>query len=176
MSNERERPLESVPQFEEHFLEPKTYVSRWSVTKTFGHDLGISAAFRQWRAKSHCHFVHGYALAIELTFSGYSLDDRNWVIDFGSFSDLKKNILNFFDHKTIVAEDDPQLRFFQEGERLGVIDLVVLPRVGCEYFAQFIYEMTVSWLEKTQRPEIKLDYVKVSEHGSNSATYTRSYV
>ena len=31
-------------------------------SKTYGHEIGLSAAFRQWRAQSHCRLIHGYAL------------------------------------------------------------------------------------------------------------------
>ena len=34
-------------------------------TKTYGHDLGLSAAFRQWRAESHCRLIHGLHEVIE---------------------------------------------------------------------------------------------------------------
>jgi 6-pyruvoyltetrahydropterin/6-carboxytetrahydropterin synthase len=37
-------------------------------TKTYGDDLGLSVAFRQWRADSHCRYLHGYAIGVRLTF------------------------------------------------------------------------------------------------------------
>ena len=40
----------------------------WQVTKTYGHDLGLSCCFRQWGASSHCRFLHGYALSFSFTF------------------------------------------------------------------------------------------------------------
>ena len=59
---------------------------RYQSTKTFGHDLGISCAFRQWRAThSHCSKIHGYALSVTMVFEANTLDDRNWVMDFGGF-------------------------------------------------------------------------------------------
>lgn len=45
-------------------------------TKTYGHEIGLSAAFRQWRAESHCRFVHGYALAVKFVFEAGELDAR----------------------------------------------------------------------------------------------------
>ncbi len=58
-------------------------------TKTWGHNMGLSAAFRQWRADSHCRLIHGYSLAITLKFAAGDLDARNWVVDFGSLKTLK---------------------------------------------------------------------------------------
>lgn len=37
-------------------------------TKTFGNDRGLSCAFRQWRATSHCNQVHGYSLGFRFIF------------------------------------------------------------------------------------------------------------
>ena len=40
---------------------------------------GFSCCFRQWRAtKTHCRFLHGYAVSFKVTFEG-ELDHRNWV-------------------------------------------------------------------------------------------------
>ena len=37
-------------------------------TKTYGHNIGLSAVFRQPNADhSHCHFLHGYSLAFKFT-------------------------------------------------------------------------------------------------------------
>ena len=58
-------------------------MAKFKSTKTYGHDLGFSAAFRQWRADSHCKYIHGYALAFRFEFEADELDVRNWVVDFG---------------------------------------------------------------------------------------------
>lgn len=163
-------------------MRPVVYQPQYFVTKTFGHDLGLSAAFRQWRADSHCHFVHGYALAIELTFVANSLDSRNWVIDFGAFSEVRTLLKNMFDHKLLVAEDDPQLSYLIEGGNRGVFDVEIVRNVGCECFAELVYTKVETWLssyeKKQQHPlqgAVRLDSVKVSEHGANSASYRRQY-
>ena len=53
--------------------------------KKYGHERGLSAAFRQWRADSHCKFLHGYSLEFEFEFGADELDEKNWVVDFGHF-------------------------------------------------------------------------------------------
>ena len=143
-------------------------------TKTFGHDLGISCAFRQWKAESHCRFIHGYALAFEFCFAAEELDVRNWVVDFGGLKGLKAILEDTFDHKLVVAEDDPQLNYFKQGEELGVLDLVIVPAGGCEKFAQMVYEVTEQWLlDAGFAPRCRLVSVQVKEHGANSAIYTK---
>jgi 6-pyruvoyltetrahydropterin/6-carboxytetrahydropterin synthase len=142
-------------------------------TKTFDHSLGLSAAFRQWRADSHCRFLHGYALRIRIEFEAFSLDARNWVVDFGSMKSLRAMLEAQFDHKTVVAEDDPQLAWFREAEQRGLCQLVVVPSVGCERFAEMVYGAAEVWLEANgYAPRCRVALVEVSEHGGNSAIYT----
>jgi 6-pyruvoyltetrahydropterin/6-carboxytetrahydropterin synthase len=142
------------------------------VTKRFGHELGLSCAFRQWRATdSHCSKLHGYALSITLTFEAEKLDARNWVMDFGNFKYIRKCIEEVFDHKTLIAADDPKLPWFQMSADLGVLDLVVLPNVGCEMFAQHVYGLVKAWMSLENKDRVHLVSVTVAEHGANSATY-----
>src|ERR1700674_695653 len=96
-------------------------------TKCWGHERGLSCAFRQWRASSHCSKIHGYSLAIKLVFECDELDDRNWCVDFGNLGELKSNYEELFDHKTLVAEDDPELAWFKEAHTKGILDLVIVP-------------------------------------------------
>jgi 6-pyruvoyltetrahydropterin/6-carboxytetrahydropterin synthase len=143
----------------------------YQATKIYGHELGLSCAFRQWRAKSHCRHLHGYPLAFKLVFESDALDDNGWVLDFGGLKTFKQWLESKFDHKTIVAEDDPNLEFFQEGHDIGVFDLVVLSAVGCEKVAKHVYDNAAMWLLENKYASVRLAAVTVSEHGGNSATY-----
>lgn len=140
-------------------------------TKTYGHDLGLSCAFRQWRARSHCRFVHGYALAFSLAFEAAELDRNGWVIDFGALKPVREFLCNTFDHKLVVAADDPELEGFHIVAEAGAIDLVILPSVGCESFASYVACWVESWLRVTAHaPRVRLVSVECREHGANSAT------
>ena len=135
-------------------------------TKTYGHEVGLSCCFRQWRAThSHCRFLHGYALSVKLTFESETLDERNWVQDFGGLKDVKNWLKETFDHKTVIAEDDPEVKTFAILQSKGLIDCVIIPNVGCEAFAKYIFDH-VSF----DIPNLKS--VEVREHGANSAIYT----
>lgn len=145
---------------------------KYRSTKTYGHELGFSSTFRQWRASSHCNQLHGYALSFKFVFEADELDERNWVVDFGGLKPLKKKLERFFDHKTIVAKDDPKLGAFQALEGMGVADLVIMDGVGCELFAKKAYELaedTLRDLELDSR--IKVVSAECAEHGANSAVY-----
>ena len=141
-------------------------------TKTYDHNEGLSCAFRQWRAKdSHCRWIHGYALAVKFTFGCKELDDRNWVQDFGGLKEIKQWLKHTFDHTLCIAEDDPELETFKGLEDLDLIDLRIMPAVGCEKFAEYIYNHVSKIVDEDRK---WLESVEVREHGANSAIYKRS--
>jgi len=142
------------------------------VTKTYGHDVGLSACFRQHRAESHCRFLHGYALAVEITFCAEELDTRNWVVDFGGLDSLKLGLRRMFDHTTLVAEDDPKKAEILALGLSGLADVIEVSATGCEAFARMIYDFAGTWLQENgHAPRCCVYSVKVSEHGANSAMY-----
>jgi 6-pyruvoyltetrahydropterin/6-carboxytetrahydropterin synthase len=141
-------------------------------TKRYGHEVGLSAVFRQWKAESHCHFLHGYALSFKFIFQASSLDHRNWVVDFGGLKTLKAKLEALFDHKTLMSQDDPHLDYFKQGDSLGVLDLVIVEKIGCEAFALLGYQLAVETLkEQSLQDRVNCIEVEVAEHGSNSAIY-----
>ena len=142
---------------------------KYRVTKTYGHDKGVSCAFRQWRAESHCKFIHGYSLSFAITFEAEEgdLTDEGWVIDFGDLNWLEDKLRFWFDHTTILASDDPLLDFFK-AQNSRSLRLRELNKVGCEAFARHVYLLVfIKYYSKRQ------NVVKVtcSEHSGNSATY-----
>lgn len=145
-----------------------TYIS----TKTYGHEIGLSCAFRQWRADSHCKYLHGYALSIKLMFAAHELDSRNWVVDFGSLKGFRQLLENTFDHKTLVARDDPEIETFRTLYDLDIIQMVEVEATGCEAFAEMIYRAAEVWLKDAgYSPRVEMVSVEVREHGANSAIY-----
>jgi 6-pyruvoyltetrahydropterin/6-carboxytetrahydropterin synthase len=141
---------------------------KYRVIKTYGNETGLSCAFRQWKATSHCSQIHGYALGFEVTFEASELDKRNWVIDFGDLGKLKDFLKETFDHTTVVAEDDPMLNTFTELSNTGLLDLRVMLNVGCEMFAEEVYNFCALHFND-ERVQIKS--VRCFEHGANSAVF-----
>lgn len=143
-------------------------------TKKFGHELGLSCAFRQWRAKSHCHLIHGYALSFKLVFEANTLDDNNWVVDFGSFKPLKAKLEQMFDHTLLVAKDDPKKDVILALQEHGLANVIEVDATGCEAMSKMVFDMTKDWLKEIgQDSRVSLVSVEVAEHGSNSALYTK---
>lgn len=140
----------------------------YRVTKTFPHSMGLSVAFRQWKAKSHCNKIHGYALKVAITLEeGSYLTEEGWVYDFGNFSWLEDYLREQFDHKLLVARDDPQLPAFLDlRDKYQVAEVVVVDDVGMEAFAKMIYQ-TAKF--SAQHP---IKSVEVWEHEGNGVYYS----
>ena len=138
-------------------------------TKTYGHERGLSCCFRQWRADRHCNMMHGYALAFSFKFEASTLDHNNWVVDFGGLKWLKAWLENQFDHTTLVAQDDPEMETFRMLHDKKLIDMRVIPGVGCEKTAEYVFDHVASQIDSLYAGRVKLISVEVREHPGNSA-------
>jgi 6-pyruvoyltetrahydropterin/6-carboxytetrahydropterin synthase len=148
---------------------------RYRSTKTYGHELGLSACYRQWRAESHCRFLHGYPLSFRFEFGAWELNEKGWVVDFGALGPLKEKLVETFDHKLLVAGDDPWLRELTKlhSKPLQIADVLVLPfGVGCERFAKLAFGFAQDVILRLEEPgRVKVICCECREHGSNSAIY-----
>ena len=143
-------------------------------TKYYDHNEGLSCCFRQWRAThSHCQLIHGYALAFKFVFATFELDERNWCFDFGGLKPVKAWLKDLFDHTMLVAQDDPELARFEALHRDGLVNLRVLPAVGCEATAKHVFGHVAAFIHEETKGRVWLESVEVKEHGGNSAIYAR---
>ena len=177
-------------------------MAKYLSTKTYGNDRGLSCCFRQWRSThSHCSLLHGYSIGIKLIFESETLDDRNWVMDFGGLKAFKEWSEYTFDHTLVIAQDDPHRAMFEKMAELGlqdqggVCDVRIVEGVGCEKFAELAYNTMENILRAFQAgnswflvaqdgntvkefkcrypvgQDVKLRSVEVFEHNANSAVY-----
>jgi 6-pyruvoyltetrahydropterin/6-carboxytetrahydropterin synthase len=147
------------------------FMGMFSVNKTYT-DL-VSVCFRQWQTDGHCQRLHGYSLSICIDFEAKTLDQRNWVLGFGSLSVLKQYLLDTFDHACVVSYDDPELSLFKTLDDKGVIRLVCVDNVSCEAFAKLIYDYVVkSFIPGCEAAnDVRCKRVTVSENSENSASF-----
>jgi 6-pyruvoyltetrahydropterin/6-carboxytetrahydropterin synthase len=144
--------------------------------------------------------LHGYSIGIRIVFESATLDDRNWVMDFGGLKAFKEWADYMFDHTLIIAKDDPHLPMFLKMAELGlqdqggVCDLRLVEAVGCEKFAELAYRVMAHILHCFQTGEpyrlmkgdgciesfeprypvgqgVRLRSAEVFEHDGNSAIY-----
>jgi 6-pyruvoyltetrahydropterin/6-carboxytetrahydropterin synthase len=114
--------------------------TRYKYTSTKEYVDQFPVAYRQWRADSHCNIIHGYAFSMKFYFGTNDLDVRNWAADYGGLSELKDFLKDLFDHRLLVADDDPHLDLYEEMEKRGIAKLTRLPRLGCESLADMLYK------------------------------------
>ena len=146
-------------------------------TKTYGHNIGLSAVFRQPRAEhSHCHLLHGYSLQFKFVFGCKDLDDKNWAVDFGGLKELKGWLEDTFDHKTVIDSEDPHMEDFYDLEKKGLAEIVVLDGVGAEKFAEHAWRYADELIRKASGDRCWCESCECAEHGSNSAIYTPWHV
>jgi 6-pyruvoyltetrahydropterin/6-carboxytetrahydropterin synthase len=152
-------------------------MSKFQSTKLFD---GFSCVFRQWKAEgTHCRFLHGYGVSFRVWFEG-ELDERNWVWDFGGMKRAKGTIDGknpkewmdyMFDHTTIIAEDDPGLGGFKTMDDLGIIQLRIIPAVGAEQFAKYIFEKLNAFVQEETSGRVSVVRIEFMEHNKNTAIY-----
>lgn len=134
-------------------------------------ELG-SCAFRQPNATSHCKFIHGYRLTAKFWFEADSLDENNWVVDFGSLKELKKTLQNQFDHTTCISRTDPKLDTFKSLSEAGVCDLRIMDGVGIEKFAEWCFDVADNFAGVLTNMRCRCTQVEVFEHENNSAIFS----
>jgi 6-pyruvoyltetrahydropterin/6-carboxytetrahydropterin synthase len=152
-------------------------MDRFQSTKVFD---GFSTVFRQWKAdETHCRFLHGYGVSFKIWFEG-NLDHRNWVWDFGGMKRAKGTIDGMspkawmdymFDHTFIVADDDPFKESFLKMNEAGVAQVRIVPAVGAEQFAKFVYDKVNTFIFPETEGRVKVTKVEFREHAKNSAIY-----
>ena len=143
---------------------------KYQSTKTFGNDRGLSCAFRQPNAThSHCSLIHGYSLGFKFVFEADTLDDKNWVYDFGNTKWMKAFLEENFDHTIAVDKQDPNLDDFKALEKIGIAKIVEMDGVGCEKFAEHVFRYVAQKVAIESMYRVRLVSVEAFEHGANSA-------
>jgi 6-pyruvoyltetrahydropterin/6-carboxytetrahydropterin synthase len=145
-------------------MNPKNFKS----TKRF---TGFPCTHRQWRAESHCRFVHGYSRQFYFEFAANELTPEGWVVDFGGLKELKMWLEHMFDHTFLIAQDDPHLEDFKKLDAQGVVQLRVMPNPGMEGTALYVYQEATKILKSISGDRAWITLVEVSENEKNSAIY-----
>lgn len=143
--------------------------SLFTSTKRF---IGFPCTHRQWRAESHCKYIHGYSREFYFEFQCRELTKEGWVVDFGGLKEVRTWLEYMFDHTFLASDDDPHLSLFKEMDANSIIQLRVLPNVGMEGTAHYVYEIINEMIKKRTNERAWVKLVKVSENDNNSAIYS----
>jgi 6-pyruvoyltetrahydropterin/6-carboxytetrahydropterin synthase len=144
--------------------DPKLFIS----TKKF---TGFPCTHRQWRAESHCRFVHGYSREFYFEFACLERTTEGWVVDFGGLKEIKTWLEHHFDHTFLAASDDPELETWKRLDADGVIMLRVLPNPSMEGTAEYVYQQMNLIVQKLTNKRAWITLVEVRENEKNSAKY-----
>ena len=147
-------------------------MGKYLSTKHYGHNIGLSAVFRQPNADhSHCHLLHGYSLAFTFTFGCTELDNKNWAVDFGGLKPLKAWLEDHFDHKVAVDANDPEMETMLMLQNLGLAEIRVFDGVGAEKFAEHAWRFADTLIREATDNRCFCVRAECAEHGANSAIY-----
>jgi len=167
-------------------------------TKNYGNEQGFSCIFRQWKSDhSRCSLLHGYSIGVKLIFESPTLDEKNWVFDFGGLKAFKSWLTYTFDHTMLIAKDDPRLEHLMLMAENGLADVRIVEGVGCEKFAELAFNTMNDILTRFKKGsvwtlhdihgepiqsysprypinnDVRLKSVEVYEHSANSAIFER---
>jgi 6-pyruvoyltetrahydropterin/6-carboxytetrahydropterin synthase len=145
-------------------MEAKHFTS----TKKF---TGFPCTHRQWRAESHCRFVHGYSREFYFEFACNERTVEGWVVDFGGLKEVKEMLEYNFDHTFLASQDDPELSTWKELDKKGIIQLRILPNPSMEGTAEWLYQTVNKMVKEKTKNRAWVTLVEVRENEKNSAIF-----
>jgi len=136
----------------------------------------ISTGHRQWRDEGHCKWVHGYGRYVKFTFACNALDDKMWCMDFGDLKWVKKWLEDQWDHRLLLASDDPLLPEFRKLHDLGALNMNVMNVAeghgpGIEASCKFVFDNINPEILRITDNRVWIHKVEIFEHEFNSAIY-----
>lgn len=145
-------------------------------TKRFG---PISTGHRQWRDDGHCAWLHGYGRTVKVIFGGSHLDEKMWMVDFGELRGLKQWLESEWDHRLLIASDDPELETFKDLHARNIISLNIMDVTkgygpGIEASCKYVYDKFDAEVRSLTQGRCWVESVEIWEHENNSAIYTRN--
>ncbi len=143
---------------EEHFVSTKRFV-------------GFPCTHRQWKADSHCKFVHGYSREFYFEFACSKFTPEGWVVDFGGLKKVKAWLDHMFDHTFLASEDDPYMDKFVQMDKDGIIQLRVFDNIGMEGTARYVFHEINKMIKEDTKDRAWLQRIEVRENEKNSAIY-----
>lgn len=146
----------------------------------------IPFAHRQHNHTGHCRLIHGHNWAFIFTFIAEKLDANEFVVDFGELRWLRDWLMEKFDHKLVLNEDDPALGYIAaalmpKGAYSETFDtpllkppfaqITTVPNASSEGLAKYLFRFVDAFIYKQTTGRVKLQSVQVCEDSRNSATF-----
>lgn len=146
-------------------------MSFFTCTKRFPE---ICVSHRNWNSGTHCSRIHGYARTVEITIQAQELDAAQWVVDLGDLKFIRELLVEAWDHRLLVASDDPLLDDFRELEKKGALSVNVMNidkgwGPGLEGSCQFIFDQVQPVLSEKTKGRCRVSKVEIWEKSDNRA-------
>jgi len=134
----------------------------------------ICTAHRHWRADTHCSRIHGYARTVEITLEAEDLH-QGWVIDLGDLKFIRTFLTEAWDHRLLVADDDPLLEDMKALEARGALSLNIMnTKLGhgpaLEGSCVFIKDHVGPEIHRLTGGRVRLSKVEIWEKTDNRAS------
>jgi 6-pyruvoyltetrahydropterin/6-carboxytetrahydropterin synthase len=144
-------------------------------TKRFG---PISVGHRQWKDNGHCAWIHGYGRTVQFTFGCNELDDKTWVVDFGGLKQVKQWIEEQWDHRLLLASNDPHLDKIMALQDYNIVNVNVMDvskghSPGIEGSCKFLYDNINPMILQMSDNRCWIESVEIWEHENNTAKYVK---
>lgn len=144
----------------------------FTISKKFN---DICVAHRNWKSKTHCSFIHGYARSVELVVGCHQLAEEDWVYDFSKFKEIRKFLEENWDHRLLIADDDPQLEELKRMHELKLLNLNIMDTnkgygPSIEQSCKFVADFADNYIKKETNNRCFLVEVNIWEKQDNKAT------
>lgn len=130
------------------------------ITFPMGHRLSKHAG--------DCRYIHGHNFSVKIGVKSETLNENGMVMDFSELKRLAKIFTSEFDHSlTLNKKEDQEIGHFltERGFKVNMIE--------AEPTAENMARALFKYLQKNIKEEgVEVDYVKVHENETSTATYT----
>ena len=130
----------------------------------------IPFAHRQHLHEGHCRLIHGHNWSFTFTFGCTELDEKEFVVDFGSLGFLKQWIEDQFDHAFVYGRGDEETECMLT-DYPSLFKPLQIEIPSTEGVAQYVFENARRLLNEEFGDRVTLNSVSVAEDGKNSAEY-----
>lgn len=127
-----------------------------------------------------CQRIHGHSYKLELFLKSKKLNEDGMIVDFAYLKEILGQVVNQFDHKFIVFENDEDAG---GGEELTIVDQNILDNLGflyvefnptAENMARFFYEQIEAVFYKNEElRNILIEAVRIHETETGWAEYSK---
>jgi len=102
-------------------------------------------------------------------------------MDFGDLKWVKKWLEDQWDHRMLIASDDPYLKLFKELHEMDAISMNVMDVTkgwgpGIEASCKFVFDNINPKIQELTNNRVWIDTVEIYEHEFNSAFYVNREV